>query len=76
MDTNPTPTATELARVRRLCATGAARAIRETAGLSLAEVGAAAHVERTTIWKWEKARRRPHGDAAIRYLRVLEEMAR
>lgn len=67
-------TAKELVRVRRLASTGAARAIREDAGLSLAELANAAKVHKTTIFRWETGLRRPRGEAAQRYLAVLEEL--
>lgn len=69
-------TAKELVRVRRLASTGAARAIREDAGLSLSELATAAKVHKTTIFRWETGLRRPRGDAAERYLTVLEELTR
>jgi DNA-binding transcriptional regulator YiaG len=68
--------AKELARVRHLAETGAARAIREAADVSLAEAAAPVRVDRSTISKWERGLRRPRGEAAIRYLRLLEELAR
>jgi DNA-binding transcriptional regulator YiaG len=64
-----------LVRMRRLAETGAARAMREAAGLSLSEAGAGAKVDRTTIHRWEHGSRRPNGDAALRYLALLEEMS-
>jgi DNA-binding transcriptional regulator YiaG len=65
-----------LVRVRKLAASGAARAIREAAGLSLAELGYAAGVSKSCVWRWETQRRRPRGEAAARYLRVLEDLSR
>lgn len=64
----------ELSRVRRLAVTGAARALRENAGLSLSEVALDSGVHKTTISRWERGLRRPRGEAAARYLRVLDEM--
>jgi DNA-binding transcriptional regulator YiaG len=64
-----------LIRVRRLASTGAARAIRLAADLSLTEMGALVNVDRTTVWRWEMAQRRPRGEAARRYLSVLEELS-
>ena len=68
--------ATRLIRMRTLAATGAARAIRESAGLSLTEAAAGSSVNRITIHRWEKGERRPHGEAALRYLSLLEELTR
>jgi DNA-binding XRE family transcriptional regulator len=67
--------AVKLTRVRKLFESGAARAIRESAGLSYTEAAASADVDRVTIHRWEKGQRRPHGDAAIRYLALLDELA-
>jgi DNA-binding transcriptional regulator YiaG len=66
----------DLTRVRRLAATGAARALREDAGLSLAELARAAEVHKTTVFRWEQGLRRPRGEAAVRYLAVLEDLSR
>jgi DNA-binding transcriptional regulator YiaG len=65
----------DLIRVRRLAQTGAARAIRRDAGLSLAEVADEASVHRTTVFRWETGSRKPRGEAALRYLAVLEELS-
>lgn len=66
----------DLAKVRLLAASGEARHIREKAFLSLTELASGAQVDQSTIWRWEAAHRRPHGHAAIRYLRVLEILAK
>jgi len=71
-DVSATP---RLARVRRLCDSGAARAIRVAARVSLREVGRDVGVARQTVLKWERAERKPTGEAAIRYLRLLEELS-
>ena len=55
--------------------TGAAKAIREVSGLSLAELAGAARVDKSPVWRWEQRRRRPRGEAALRYLAVLEELS-
>jgi DNA-binding transcriptional regulator YiaG len=68
--------AVRLTRLRRLTESGAARAIREAAGLSLSEASASAKVDRTTIHRWERGQRKPHGPAALRYLALLEELSR
>ena len=54
---------------------GAARAIREAAGLSLTEAADSAGVHRITVHRWEKGTRRPRGDAALRYLALLENLS-
>jgi DNA-binding transcriptional regulator YiaG len=67
--------AVRLTRIRRLVESGAARAIRESSGLSLSEAAAGARVNRVTIHRWEQGSRRPHGDAALRYLALLERLS-
>lgn len=67
--------AKDLIRIRRMTTTGAARALREEAELSLSELAAEAKVHRTTIHRWETGRRRPRGDAALRYLTALDELS-
>jgi DNA-binding transcriptional regulator YiaG len=65
-----------LVLVRRMAASGAAKAIREAAGLSLSEAAAGAGVATMTVWRWENNSRRPSGAAALRYLALLEELSR
>ena len=67
--------AVRLTRMRRLAESGAARAIRESAGLSLTEAAAGAEVHRITVHRWERGTRRPRGDAALRYLDLLEQLS-
>src|SRR5262245_26356601 len=64
----------DLVKVRRLIESGMARAIREAAGQSLTELAKTTEVDRSTVWRWEHGQRRARGEAAIRYLRVLEEL--
>lgn len=74
-----TPAAVDTARlcdVRHLCSTGAARAIRQAAALSLAEVAAHAGIPITTVSGWERGVHRPHGPAAVVYLDLLYELAK
>jgi transcriptional regulator with XRE-family HTH domain len=54
---------------------GRARELRIAAGLSQAEIAAAADVDQTTISTWELGRRRPRGEAALRYAKVLHWLA-
>ena len=67
---------TELARVRELAASDTARAIRRLNRLSLNEVAVEVGVAISTVWRWENGQRRPHGEAAIRYGRLLDELMR
>lgn len=66
----------KLVRLRELCRTGVARARRLEAPATLDEVGSAAGVDRTTIWRWENGKTRPTGPAALRYAALLEMLAR
>lgn len=68
----------QLAEVRRLTASGQARCIRLSAGLSQAEIAAsmAEPVTASAIARWESGSRRPRGDAAIAYLEALRELER
>lgn len=63
--------------MRRLAASGEARRIRLTAGLSLSEMAAAANgVSVATVYRWETGERSPRGDAAIAYGRTLARLQR
>ena len=61
----------ELARVRALVGTGAARPIRKSAGLSLGEVAGSIGVSPGTVLRWENGERIPRGQAAVAYGRLL-----
>ncbi|PZS17236.1 MAG: hypothetical protein DLM54_10030 [Acidimicrobiales bacterium] len=66
----------DLAEVRRLAATGAARRIREEARLSLAEVADDVGTALVNISRWELGTRRPRGPEALRWLRLLRRLER
>ncbi|HEY6115915.1 MAG TPA: helix-turn-helix domain-containing protein [Candidatus Dormibacteraeota bacterium] len=63
-----------LAAARTHAATGTGRSIRMAAGLSVAEVAAAVGVAEPTVWRWEGAKSRPRGAAAIRWAELLDEL--
>jgi DNA-binding transcriptional regulator YiaG len=65
----------DLVRARDLARSGRAKAIREAAGLSLAELGAALGVNGSTIGRWEAGERAPRADAARRYAKLLKQLA-
>ena len=65
----------ELARARRMAASGLGRTIREASGTSRQELAEASRVHRNTIFRWETGRRRPRGEGAIRWLHMLEELS-
>jgi DNA-binding transcriptional regulator YiaG len=71
MDTNETAA---LVRVRDLAQRGQARRIRLRAGLSLAEVADPVGVTPAAVYRWEVGDRRPRGEAALRYLALLDEL--
>lgn len=59
---------------RQLAASGAARMIREAAGLSLADVAAACGADPSSVFRWEEGSRRPSGDRAIAYRDFLQQL--
>ncbi len=65
----------DLSRLRRLCRSGAAFAIRTGSELSLRDVAAEVGTSRSTIWRWEHGVRRPTGQhCSMRYLEVLDRL--
>jgi DNA-binding transcriptional regulator YiaG len=77
----PTPTNLSLeeilllSEVRHLTASGQARRIRESAGVSQAEIGAVIGVTVPAVSKWETGDRCPTGAGALRYARLLRALA-
>jgi transcriptional regulator with XRE-family HTH domain len=70
-----TDTARQLAYVRRLARTGAARAMREEASLSLREMAEAVGTTRASLSRWERHESIPRASAALRWVAVLEGLA-
>lgn len=64
----------DVVTVRRLAASGDARRIRVTAGVSMSEIAAACAVSPSTVLRWENGQRRPRGSAATRWLRILRAL--
>ncbi len=60
-----------LMRLRRMCESGEARAIRERSHLSQAEEADGVPCARATLAAWETCRRVPRGEAALRYFDLL-----
>jgi len=58
-----------------MCRTGEARRLRESRGLSLAEVAKPARTSVTVLARWEVGTSRPRAEAALRYGRVLAKLA-
>lgn len=65
-----------LAWVRAAAESGVARRIRVANRLSLGDMARETGVHETTVWKWEVAKRRPRGEAALRYAAVLQQLDR
>jgi DNA-binding transcriptional regulator YiaG len=63
-----------LAAARQHAATGTGRAIRKSAGLSMAEVAQAVGVSEPTVWRWEGGQHRPRGAAAVRWADLLRQV--
>ncbi len=63
-----------LVQVRSLAGSGIARSVRESKRVSLTETAAAAGVAKSTLSRWERGERQPHGAGALRYLTVLHEL--
>jgi len=66
----------KLVAVRQMCANGEARRIRQTANLTLAEIGGDVLVTPTTVQRWETGQRSPRGEQALRYYRTLARLRR
>lgn len=66
----------DLLVAREATRAGRAAAIRRDAGLSQAEVAEHVGVTAAAISRWESGKRRPRGQAAIRYGRILGELER
>lgn len=66
----------DLRLAREWAATGAALAIRESAGLSLNELARSIDVSPSTVLRWERGEHRPHGACGIRYAQLLQQLTR
>lgn len=63
-----------LAEVRAAVASGEAELLRTAARLSIGEVARACGVDQSTVWRWERGLRKPRGDAALLYGRLISEL--
>ena len=70
----PTSRLAALAQVREMTASGEAKRIRTDNGLSLTEMATEIPVGTTTLFRWEEGERRPRGERALTYLRILLEL--
>ena len=59
------------AELHRLIASGRAQQIRAKSGLSLRMVARSIGAESSMVSRWERGKRRPHGPAAMAYLKLL-----
>jgi DNA-binding transcriptional regulator YiaG len=64
-----------LVRVRAALRTGAARRVRQAAGLTKIEIARSIGTSHACVSRWESGDRVPQGAPAIRYLRLLERLA-
>ena len=53
---------------------GTARQARLDAGLTQAEIAVTLGVNQATVASWETGRRRPRGEVALRYARLLRKL--
>lgn len=65
-----------LARARELARSGEGKRIRESARLTVGDIGRACGVDQSTIYRWEHGLRAPRGPAAVRYAELLTLLAR
>jgi transcriptional regulator with XRE-family HTH domain len=65
-----------LIEVREACRSGKARQLRLAAGLTQGEIARACGVTDAAVTRWEAGDRRPTGERAVAYGRVLREVAR
>lgn len=63
-----------LALIRRFGADGTARALRLARRLTLADVGGAVGVAKSTVSKWERGLQMPTGEQAERYAALIGEL--
>lgn len=63
-----------VARARRLAKSGAGRALRVGAGVSIRELARAIGVAPSVVWRWERGERYPRADNAVRWVEVLDEL--
>jgi DNA-binding transcriptional regulator YiaG len=64
-----------LVRVRAAVRSGAAKRVRQAAGLTKIEVARSIGTSHACVSRWEDKKRVPQGQPAIRYLRLLERLA-
>ena len=65
-----------LSLARRLAGSGEARAIRQSAGLSLKDVADAVGSTPSGVWRWERGERGPRGLPGVAYGDLLRDLQR
>jgi len=63
-----------LAEVRAAFSSGEAQRLREAADLSISEIARACGVDQSTVWRWERGIRKPHGRLALAYGEILDSL--
>jgi DNA-binding transcriptional regulator YiaG len=61
-----------VARARRLAKSGAGRAMRVAARVSIRDVAHAVGTSTSVVWRWKKGQRLPRAEFAVRWVRVLD----
>ena len=64
----------KVARAKALVASGVGKTVRQSAGLSLAELGQAIGVDPSTVYRWETRERHPQGERAVAYADLLRRL--
>ncbi|WP_370592673.1 helix-turn-helix domain-containing protein [Streptomyces sp. NBRC 109706] len=60
--------------VRAAVRSGEAQRLRVAAQLSIGEVAHACGVDQSTVWRWEKGKRRPRGSGALAYAGLIASL--
>ena len=66
----------QIVATRQRARDGTARAIRQRAGVTLAEMARTVGVTESTMSRWESGQRNPRGEAALRWMEALAELER
>jgi DNA-binding transcriptional regulator YiaG len=64
----------ELARIRRLAASGEAQRIREQSNITTRELAESLGLDRATLRRWERGAIAPRGEAALRWAQTLTKL--
>lgn len=65
-----------IAKVRQMCQSGEARAIREGALAERGDLARDLGVHVSAVSRWETGDRLPRGETALQYLQILERLQR